>query len=131
MTDQTTPSSSMRERHLQGLMRRPRLTLKREAEIAAAVAAVKEFPDLGTWTAGPRDAKSVLPPAPAYVVEDVLRTSRGCVMRFSVGVFGEEQHAAFTALARTAVGELLAEMTLLRKDLAQAQQRVRELEAGS
>lgn len=75
----------------------------------------------GTWTASPRDEKSVLPPEMAHVVEDVLRTKHS-LLRSSVGVFGDERHAEFIAHAREDVSALLAEVRRLRD-------RVAELEA--
>jgi hypothetical protein len=72
----------------------------------------------GTWTASPRDEKSVLPPEMAHVVEDVLRTKHS-LLRSSVGVFGDERHAGFIAHAREDVSALLAEVRRLRDRVAE------------
>lgn len=92
-----------------------RLSPEREAEIRAAVAELDADRALsfGTWTAGPVSGESMFPPEMAFVVEDVARVG-GAAIRGSVGVFGSEPHARFTALARTAISELLAELTALR-----------------
>lgn len=72
----------------------------------------------GTWTASPVDEKSVLPPAQAYAVEDVLRTKHSLV-RSSVGTFGEKLHAEIAAHAPEDVRALLAEVKRLRDELGQ------------
>lgn len=78
----------------------------------------------GTWTASPLDDKSTLPPGSAqppedvkqYVVEDQLRTPSGnALIRGSVGIFGNERHARFTALAHQALPALLAEIERLSR----------------
>jgi hypothetical protein len=100
-----------------------RLTPQREAEIAAAVAEMDADRALsfGTWTASPVTEKTTLPPEQAFAVEDVARLGNATI-RGSVGVFGDERHAAFTALARDAVPALLAELAAVRaeRDAAQA-----------
>lgn len=70
----------------------------------------------GTWTASPRDEKSVLPPETAHVVEDVLSTKHSR-LRSSVGVFGDAVHAEFTAHAPQDVRLLLDEVHRLRAAL--------------
>jgi hypothetical protein len=99
-----------------------RLTPEREAEFAAAVAQLDADRALsfGTWTASPVTEKSTLPPEQAFGVEDVARIG-GAVLRGSVGVFGDEHHAAFTAMAQTAIPELLAELVAVRAERDQAQ----------
>ncbi|MPY47068.1 hypothetical protein [Streptomyces acidicola] len=108
-----------------------RLTPAREAEIRESMAALdaNRTLTLGAWTASQVNEKSVLPPAFAHVVEDVLRTERGAVVRSSVGVFGDERHAVFVALARTAVSDLLDELDAVRNERDEALARVTELEA--
>lgn len=69
----------------------------------------------GTWTASPRDEKSVVPPEMAHVVEDVLGTQHS-LLRSSVGVFGDEAHAAFVARAPEDVDVLVAEVRRLRAE---------------
>lgn len=103
-----------------------RLSPQREAEIAAAVSELDADRTLsfGTWTAGPVNEKSVLPPELAHVVEDVLRTENGATIRGSVGVFGDERIARFAAMARTAVGDLLAELAAVRAERDEARARV-------
>ena len=85
------------------------------AELRALIAELEQDRVLpgGTWTASKLDAKSVLPPegVKRYVVEDQLRTPSGAALiRGSVGVFGDERHARFTALAHQALPALLAEL---------------------
>lgn len=106
-----------------------RLTPEREAEIAAAVAELDADRALsfGTWTASPVTEKTTLPPEQAFAVEGVARLGNA-TLRGSVGVFGDERHAAFTALARDAVPTLLAELAAVRAECDQAQARVAELE---
>lgn len=91
----------------------------RLTEIAARAAALNSnsLPG-GTWIASPRDELSVLPPETAHVVEDVLRTEKGAILRSSVGTFGHEAHATFTAHAREDVQWLLAEVERLRTVVA-------------
>lgn len=102
-----------------------RLSPEREVEIAAAVAELDADRALsfGTWTASPVTEKTMLPPEEAFAVEDVARMG-GATLRGSVGVFGDERHAAFTALARTAVSELLAELAAVRAERDEAQERL-------
>jgi hypothetical protein len=104
-----------------------RLSPQREAEIAAAVAELDADRTLsfGTWTASPVNEKSVLPPEQAFVVEDVLHTKHS-VLRGSVGVFGDERHARFAALARTAVSDLLAELAAVRAERDKARAALRD-----
>jgi signal transduction histidine kinase len=72
----------------------------------------------GTWTATPRDEKSVMPPELAHVVEDVLQTG-GARLRSSVGVFGDPAHAEFVAHAREDVAAMAAEIRRLRARVAE------------
>ncbi|MEU8902140.1 hypothetical protein [Streptomyces mirabilis] len=72
----------------------------------------------GTWQAGPRDEKSVVPPEMAHVVEDVLRT-KAALLRSSVGVFGDEAHAEFAAHAPADIATLLVEVRRLRTRVAE------------
>lgn len=101
-----------------------RLTPQREAEYREAVAALDadRTLSLGTWTASPISGRSVVPPEQSFVVEDVLHTE-SAVFRCSVAVFGDERHARFTALARTAVSELLAELAAVRAERDEARAR--------
>lgn len=109
-----------------------RLTPEREAEIAAAVAELDADRMLaaGCWTASPVDEKSMLPPELAFAVEDVVRMESATI-RGSVGVFGDERHAAFAALARTAVSELLAELAAVRAELAARTEHIDFLERNT
>ncbi|OUD03368.1 hypothetical protein [Streptomyces swartbergensis] len=102
---------------------------QRLAEIAARVEALNSFglPG-GTWTASPRDDKSVTPPEMAHVVEDVLRTS-SAVFRSSVAVFGEEDHAEFVAHTPADMAALLAEVQRLKAELAEQTRYAARLES--
>ncbi|MEV5184197.1 hypothetical protein AB0K88_31095 [Streptomyces werraensis] len=104
-----------------------RLTPQREAEIAAAVAELDADRSLsfGTWTASPVTEKTTLPPEQAFAVEDVARLGNATI-RGSVGVFGDERHAAFTALARDAVPALLAELAAVRAERNSARAALRD-----
>ncbi|CAL9663661.1 hypothetical protein SUDANB1_07103 [Streptomyces sp. enrichment culture] len=109
-----------------------RLTPEREAEFAAAVAELDADRALsfGTWTASPVTEKTTLPPEQAFAVEDVARMG-GATLRGSVGVFGDERHAAFTALARTAVSELLAELAAVRAERDEARESLAFMERNT
>ncbi|WP_405537011.1 hypothetical protein [Streptomyces antimycoticus] len=108
------------------------LSPEREAEYrrAAAELDTDRTLSLGTWTASPVNEKSVFPPEQAHVVEDVMRTKHS-VLRASVGVFGDERHAQFTAMAREAVPALLAELDRVRGERDELKQRVAEMEKDS
>ncbi|MFD5386314.1 hypothetical protein ACFWMG_15460 [Streptomyces sp. NPDC127074] len=97
-----------------------------------------------TWLASSVGPKSVFPPEQSHVVEDVLETKHS-VIRGSVGVFGDKQHAEFTAHAPDDVAALLDEIDRLRAErhttnaklaerdvaLKAAKKRVAELEAAA
>lgn len=92
-----------------------------EAEIRDRVDRLDDnrtFPT-ATWLASSVSEKSVFPPEQSHVVEDVVQTA-SFVTRASVGVFGDKQHAEFTAHARDDVPALLAEIDRLRTDLAKS-----------
>ncbi|MER5584070.1 hypothetical protein ABT090_20860 [Streptomyces asoensis] len=104
MTDQTIP-----------------LTEQQLDEIEARANALNSLGLPGaTWEASSHDEKSVTPPEMAHVVEDVLRTKHS-LLRASVGVFGDERHAAFVAHAPEDVRALAAEVRRLRAGLEAAQ----------
>ncbi|WP_211832861.1 hypothetical protein [Streptomyces asiaticus] len=71
-----------------------------------------------TWRASSVGPKSVFPPEQSHVVEDVLETKHS-VIRGSVGVFGDKQHAEFTAHAPDDIAALLAELNRIRAERQQ------------
>lgn len=105
------------------------LSPEREAEIRERIDRVNGDRVMtgSTWLASPVGPKSVFPPEQSHVVEDVLETKHA-VIRGSVGVFGDKQHAEFTAHAPDDIAALLDELVRVRAERDELKKRAAELQ---
>lgn len=104
------------------------LSPEHEAEIRERIDRLNDDRVLtgSTWLASSVGSKSVFPPEQSHVVEDVAETTHS-VIRGSVGVFGNKQHAEFTAQAPDDIAALLDEIDRLRAERQETNSKLVEL----